>query len=477
MKIYSKVLFSFFIISTFFVSDVFASLPPATNYSNVNEAFLDGPNIINDMIREVYPTSTCESFNWSIFLKPRIQFCAGCTYRADIVSYNLQTDPVTCVDYTGDDFGTYTYENKTYLIPSRVPLYNWSPRSTVWESGTLGATWIAGINHYQTNSMNRDYTILSKTYTSVDLTKSTEWSVDFGSGYGNLGTLANVGPFLFAYKTHEPSGAVYNAPTVPNFTFDRYIEYKNNYVLTSYQRLEFTGDCIIDPITTVGPYPLSCDTSFELYTINGTSKVLLDSSSSDYPPFLQVNDIDNPCANILKSNYVLKDTNGNYICEATVNPIIDDLAPPYNGIINFDKNSYDWGSFNFLLDPAEILFDSIDNVVGWFYGLWSGFLDLIIPKPDFLAFTFQDVKNIADEKFSQIDLTSLEAFEDITTSELPTITTNLMGVQVQLINFDLVKDNIDIIRGIMIASAGLFLVIFNVNQINKLLADNSVTES
>lgn len=263
---------------------------------------------------------------------------------------------------------------------------------------------------------------------------------------------------------------------VPTSNYQYYMEYKNNYALTGYHRVEFNGDMVISSSYAVGANLLGFDSDWELYYINGTVKTLLDDSSSDYPPYLQITDTNNPCANILRSNYVLIDDLGTAICMATVNPIIENIAPPYTGLINFDPTAQDWGAFEWFEDVVVWFTDIINDVVGWFYGLWTNLLNLIIPTPDIFAFFAQDIKVAFQEHFpTELIATLTDVFDDMenmSDDEIPVIQGSLMGVNVNFVDFSLIDSSMYIIRPILTGMLIFIIIITYIKLFQLYFAKN-----
>lgn len=338
-----------------------------------------------------------------------------------------------------------------------------------------GSSWISDMN--ATMEVFGSTVNLAPTYTDYTATCEVSGSANYTYTGGSYG-LPNPYYVVANQVAFYPDiSAVPEIPVVAS-TFTYFIEYRDNFVTNSWLRLESSKPAYISASWAVGANLFGFDGGeWQLYETDGTQRALLDSSSSYYPPYLYIAGTQSPCDSILRSNYSLRDDNGDFVCRATNNPVVDDIAPPFDGVINFVIEDHDWGAFDWLRVPAKILFDAIDGSIVWFNNLWRGLLDQLIPMPDFMSYTFQEIKTVADEKFNQIDLSSLEDFGDLEEDTMPNVTTTILGTNVTLINFDLIKPHMALLRAIMISSVGLFLIIFNVNQINKLLADNSVTES
>lgn len=343
--------------------------------------------------------------------------------------------------------------------------------------------WVSGYNCYdsykwvapnwvpQTSGqflMDKNSTISANVYSPVTSYIDTIYTHNFGTNYGGLGTLSN-GTFVLA----EPNYSFFPTLAPPTANYKYYIEYRDNFVSTSWLRLEFNGSAYISSSYAVGDNLIGFDGDWALYETNGTQRALLDDSSSLYPPHLYISDIDKPCAAIERSNYVLIDDNGTAICLATVNPVIENIAPPYTGLIHFDRNAQDWGVFEWFEEVVVWFTDLINDVVGWFYGLWTNLLNLIIPNPDFFAFFGQDISNAFNEKIDIASFTGfvddLNSLQDEEESEMPNLTGSLMGVEVPLIDFAIIKDNISIIRGITTTFVILYIAYFNINAITLIL--------
>jgi len=327
--------------------------------------------------------------------------------------------------------------------------YKWDTASSKWVYSSSGQ-YLMDINS----------SISSNVYTPVSVYIDINSSMNFGSRYNNLGTLG-PGMFIVAEPNFSFASTPLDEPVLES-NFQYYMEYKNNYAMTGYHRVEFNGDMFISSSYAVGANLLGFDSDWELYYVDGTAKTLLDDSSNDYPPYLQITDTNNPCANILRSNYVLIDDLGTAICMATVNPIIENLAPPYTGLINFDPTAQDWGAFEWFEDVVVWFTDIINDVVGWFYGLWTNLLNLIIPTPDIFAFFAQDIKVAFQEHFpTELIATLTDVFDDMenmSDDEIPVIQGSLMGIPVNFVDFSLIDSSMYIIRPIL-TSMLIFIII------------------
>lgn len=298
---------------------------------------------------------------------------------------------------------------------------------------------------------------------------NTSTTTTFSSSFGlDCGTSCAVGDTVMYNEW------TWETPIAPPSYYNYYLEYPRTPLL-GYLRLESKEPCHLDISAnpTAISQPLVCNSDFVLYQIVDGEKNIYSTSSIEQ---LMTPDAPDYCTALYKSNYNLLDEEGNPLCKAIINPLIDQLAPPFTGLINFDPDDYDWGTFNFLKEPAKLLFDAIDSVVVWFYGLWRNFLEIIIPNPESLSWTVMNIRKTLNEKFSQIDLTSFEAFQNLDAETLEDIQVQVFGgITVTLLSFSLIEEHLVILRPVAIASVGLFLIIFNINQVNKLLADKEVT--
>lgn len=222
-------------------------------------------------------------------------------------------------------------------------------------------------------------------------------------------------------------------------------------------------------------YPIVCNGLKSLFQTDASIPITTVYDEGLQALSLYIPDLDYPCSHIRLSNYNILDTYGNPLCPASINPVVQDMIDDLPPVIGFTPENYDWGAFNFLLTPAKSFFDAIDSALLWVYNTWAKFLHLIIPDNEGISFQILLLKSKAQEKFGNIDISSLNDFGEVVESDLPTITTTIMGTQVNIIDFSLIKPHMGIIRAILIASVGMFLILFNVNQVNKLLADEEIT--
>lgn len=230
--------------------------------------------------------------------------------------------------------------------------------------------------------------------------------------------------------------------------------------------------CTVDLTATGTHKPFSCGDGGDeavLYYHTGGSTLYYD------PVYLWVTDNSNPCSNLISSNYTLYDTEGNKVCQRSGSVLVPEYGETYQPAINWNPNDHDWGAFNWFKEPVSVFVDLINGIAEWFFNLWHGLLELIIPEPDFLSNFVQDIKQAISNKIEIIDISNLESLKNINENELQDVYVNLHGYNVPLIKYDQVKEHIGLLRSVLIGGLGLFLILFNVNQVNKLLSDEEVT--
>lgn len=472
MKIALKCLLivAFIFSLSFFLSRpvLSASGTVASDYTDYNDVLDNSVGIAGYLWNLTYPDAECEiGNNFVLQYTPNWYFFSSQKYAA--IDFFSTISSSTCEPFAG--FGLKQYLSNPYLRLTMSDGSTWNSFAHWYSKSSRGSSSGSPVYTYGTFENWPIYN-LSTLDTSIKSPVNLNAVGNFTGmfDYGSLGSITTGDLLLIAnWNTTAP------AP-IPKTTYKYYIEYRDNFVSTSWLRLEFNDIAYISSSYAVGANLIGfTDSEWVLYETNGTQRAELDSSSSYYPPYLYIADANNPCASILRSNVGLRDDNGNIVCMATVNPVVEEIAKKFTGIVNYDTAT-DLGMFEPLEPVIAWAGQVVDDVALWFHGLWVNFLNLIIPMPDFLTYAFQQIKIVADEKFAQIDLSSLENFGQLETDTMPNITTSLMGVTVTIVNFDLIKPHIALLRTIMIATVGLFLILFNINQVNKLLSDNPVTE-
>lgn len=419
---------------------------------------------VHDVYHTLAPTSTCTEIPFQIWLRPdRITAFSYGYYNGVLFFFPINS--TTCARTVNNYMTLYSYSGVNYLRTNYYPNANW----TVAEGWTTGGS-------YQRNSLHPNYSVSSVYKGTENLYFSNSTDVNYGTSYGSLGLL-NASTLLVP-ANYELDGSLVGAEPEIKENYQYYFEYYDSDFANGYIRLEFSDEVTVDAFTTTG------ETLFNFsgdYNYLGMSPSGLDvATPSETPPSFEIDDLEDPCLNIKASNYVLKDDTGTYICEVTVNPIIDNLAPPYTGLINFDSSQYDWGTFNFLLDAFQFLFDAIDDLAGWFYGLWQGLLSLLIPSPNAFGWFAQDIRNAVNDKFSLDSyLDIIDEIETATSSTddsvMPNITGSLMGVEGNFVDFSLIDDNISVIRPVLQVIVVFSVLIFDINIITKFFGEEPFT--
>jgi len=381
-------------------------------------------------------------------------------------------------------FLKYGYQSGAKLIP-QLSLSVYTVDGVQYVAGCLD------VYHYYNNEWTKssiqtgDYYIYLPNNASVGVNMWTEVNMyyaenigtnpyNFGSLYNNIGALYWDDLILEGNYSHGTAPAP--APETPA-GYSYYIEYSSppkigTVLLVSRQKCFLplsNPNSMLQPIECLaGPLQF-----IEYSVVDGQRFFANDTSHtwSVYTPDAP----DDYCSALVSSNYTITDSSGNPLCKATINPRVEELVPPYTGVIDFDPEEYDWGTFDWFKEPVAFFVEIINDIVGWFYNLYGGFLNLIVPNPETFSWFTGSIRATANEKFGSIDLTSLSALQNISASTMSNITINWRGSNMTIINFDLLKDNIDTIRPVLIASVGLFIIIFNVNMVNKLLSDEEIT--
>lgn len=478
------------VIFTFFALGVVLTKPAHAAYPTHTSA-LDLWNSLDDeIISQIFHTrfaSTCENIYFTALYTPEIYELGWSSYYGDFdrVIFTFHTDPTTCEYVSGGNvLYHYTSGGNTYLrrLSHSVtfsPAYEdkWISSALSYGQYSLDRSVDFSINHYKgTNGLYKYLT-------------SGSWDgVDFGTGYGGLGTsLANSSDYEF-------SPANWNSEPTPTENYDYHLTWFDDST-EGYYLIEFNGILLVDPLTTTGQYDYYLNRVPKVWEItNGYEYTELDGSNyPDYPGFLQVDDLTDPCENIRSANFTLKDTNGQDFCVAT-NPhtgtpytpvptsnYIDDIFPPYAGAINFDPTAHDWGTAGNWFKPAfEFMANSFDDFTIWGYNVFKSFAGLFILDPNYFDIRGQILRNYMQ---SQMDLegfeeglATIEAFAELSESDMPIIQGEIMGQTVNLVDFTYIDDNIGIIRPILVAILSIHLLFFNINQVNKLLSDNKVLD-
>lgn len=321
---------------------------------------------------------------------------------------------------------------------------------------------------------------ISGAYRLQDVVKSSE-VMYWGNNYNPAGTPSNYDNYpATASGEIFPTGLLYHnmsqgeySPSLPY-----YIIYRVGTPSTDVLALESAERCTVDPFTPSGlVQPFACSGDWHLYNLAPNGEKVVITSGDYYPPWLSTSNAPNTyCDNIVKSNYNLMTPTGSALCKATAPKYVDDLIPGYQDPIDTEAIELEnWGIGEWFKTPFLWFVDIVNSIAEWFYSIYYNFMLFITPDPDMFSWYFGTIKTEFEKKFQDVDLSSLEAFKNIGASDMPNIQVTLFGVTSTILDFKYLKDNIGILRPIAIASVGLFLLLFNINQINKLLTDTEVT--
>lgn len=265
------------------------------------------------------------------------------------------------------------------------------------------------------NALDRDRCLGASIRTTHDMTTATSnFPLDLGTGYCNIGTV-------------PASTVVLSA----NFSLDRdFIDIPNTQKRLEFNwlssgganiwRLDSLVECTLDDeLVEVGErdfYELICpDEQFNLYEKLSGSFV----PDLETPPMLQLDPDGNPCTYISYINYNLKwDDDLSIVCNASVNPIVDELLPPLEEpafvIPTIDLGEIDLGAFEalrpvieFFVEVINITLEFFGDVVNFFYEFAYNavrtFLVVLVPNPNSIEAFYFGVLDQVSTKFS-IDL-------------------------------------------------------------------------
>lgn len=448
----------FFSAFLFFPRSVLASYPSYTDGSLLWSHLQDGPQIMVDDIFNEYYEANCTNVKWGAFKVGDMNSYFYTSTGPVSVYFAFGTKP-NCEDSDYDyiPLNRYSYLGNNFLHLDYLNSVRFNDKTNSFEP----------MNSYQRASLDPRLPVVGNYVGTLSVYTIPDFpTTPFGGTYGNLGTIS--GSVLIAPATLETSLPIAGPPRLAPYRLRLRLEQE-----ATHEVVYSTDDkCIVNMNAEGSKKPLQCGTGGSegviYYSYGGSGLYYGDIH-------LWVTNIDDPCSNLIASNYTLYDTEGSILCKYTDNPLVDDVAPPFSPPITFDPEAHDWGAFNWFKTVVSFFADMINGIAGWFYGLWRGLLDLIIPHPESLSTFGQDLKRQADSKFGNIDLSSLEALKNINENELQDVSVMWRGQEVLLIKYDWVKENIGLLRSVLIGGLGLFLILFNVNQVNKLLSDEEIT--
>jgi len=392
----------------------------------------------------------------------RLKLVQARTHSHDVGMYTA-TSPYGTTNLRGMMVYVYYDGSWQYLMDRYVTNDYGVTYSSLWS--TLASTLGCDNTDYYTNiCISSDYALSDSVLSTVDLYWFLSYTPEFPTAFDSYPATSGDSIVGVGSLGSIPSGESAYQNTSPY-----YIKWSN-------KALESDNPCILDIATNPSNTTqwLVCDgytAMFEVNPTNGTKTPLY-----DFPILTTPDAPTNYCTDIKESNYILKDSEGNQLCNVLSPSYLRNMIAPYQDPIDTEAiEAEDWGIGEWFKTPFLWFVNIINTIAEWGYDLYYKFLTFIVPNPDIFAYYFNTLKSQMTAKIENIDLSSLEAFKDIGASEMPDIKVTLMGTEMTILNFDLLKDNIGIIQPIAIASIGLFLLLFNINQINKLLTDTEVT--
>lgn len=132
--------------------------------------------------------------------------------------------------------------------------------------------------------------------------------------------------------------------------------------------------------------------------------------------------------------------------------------------------------FVFTDDSVNSQSDGVDHgVIGNFFV--NAFKYMFVPSDDFLSATFNSFKSSFEEKMGYENYTNfINQFQNVGSGTLDNVDVNIMGVNATIINFSPMKSILttlqDYLRGFIFA----MLVLYNINQVYKLIRGTSLIE-
>lgn len=227
--------------------------------------------------------------------------------------------------------------------------------------------------------------------------------------------------------------------------------------------------CVVNMTAEGSKKPLDCGTGGDegviYYSYGGSSLYYGDIH-------LWVTDIDDPCSNLIGSNYTLYDTEGNKVCSRKGSAHVSDYGIGFTPPVTFDPEAHDWGAFNWFKTVVSFFADMINGIAEWFFNLWHGFLELIIPEEGFFSDRYSEIYTMLQEKINVENMKGMidnlkQSFSSDITETFDNTTVVWRGQTVTLIDFKVIKDHIGTIRPILQAVTWLSMVFISVDLIVK----------
>lgn len=459
-KLQKILFFIFFLFSSLFFfspGKVLADYPSYTDGSLLWSHLQDNPQSMIDDIFNEYKKANCTNVKWGAFrIGDMYSYFSYHTGPVDVL-FAFGTNPSTCEDISDYDIllDRYTYSGNNFL-----QLYHYN---TVRFKDSTNS--FAKVSTYQWASLDPSLPVVGNYVGTLSVyTRSSFPTTPFGSTYGNLGTIS--GSVLIAPATlDETSLPIAGPPRPAPYRLRLRLEQ------VAMHEVVYSTDnkCVVNMNAEGSKKPLQCGTGGDegviYYSYGGRSLYYGDIH-------LWITDMDNPCSNLIGSNYTLYDTEGNKVCSRRGSAHVADYGVGFTPPVTFDPEAHDWGAFNWFKTVVSFFADMINGVAEWFFNLWHGFLELIIPEEGFFSERYSEVYTAFQEKINLENLKSMidnlkQSFDSDITNTFDNTTVVWRGQTVSLIDFKIIKDHIETIRPILQAVTWLSMVFLSVDLIVK----------
>ena len=195
-------------------------------------------------------------------------------------------------------------------------------------------------------------------------------------------------------------------------------------------------------------------------------------------------DVDNPSYEFWKPGITIVppviDTGAGDVPKDDVLPPIADDIPGDTETPGDDTTDKPTTSWNWLKELLNSLLDLVRSIIDWLTNFWDNLLDfiisLVVPSEGYWADVFEDILENLKSKIPNVDIDELEqlavrekSFEDIYAT--------FFGVRCLVVRASVVNEVISWVRPIIQGLIALFLLLYNYNQVYKLIRGGSLVGS
>lgn len=420
----------------------------ASNPNSCKCGLHDAPVYIPVWLYDYQSTPVLEGYNVYVC---RSDMCGGKTARV-LLSYILRSP--------------YKWLELSLSAPQSSPTNYMSCLSTGFYNISTN-TWSSGTGTGRAMPDRRGTWSSTLMLSSLPISYYSTTARDFSGSYGFSTLNANT-DYQFSNANWSPFVSV---PVIGENNPDPVFPYNLDYFtpinsVGEFTRTSSTSPCKVDLLNGIQDYyDLICDdeTSFFVDSDSGSVSPTYDESA------IFIANINDPCASIMSVNYTLYDTDDNLLCISRVSDVPSSNRVPDIPLLSLIPPEADWGAFDFLKSPINSIITGLNSFITFGNNFSESFLNFFLPSPYVLKTLGITLKTKFTEK---IDITGFSEFMKKIGQAManknnytpPNITSTIMGVNVSLVDWSFVSDNISLIRGFLngVLIFAYAFVIFNI---------------